>query len=106
MTVRDGCIHQRGHNRGMKADGLKAGLMDEVEAEVDELVKAYEGSGPLTLTQIEDLVLGARQRLGQKLAERLIAQQEQARGAAIPVSAASGKRLHPKGKKTSPSPRG
>jgi hypothetical protein len=90
----------------MKADGLKAELMKEMEAEIDELVKAYEGSGPLTLTQIEDLVLAARQRLGQKMAERMIAQQEQAREAAIPASAASGKRLHPKGIKTSPSPRG
>jgi hypothetical protein len=90
----------------MKADELKAELMKAMEGEIDSVVKAYEASGPLTLTQLEDLVLAARQRMGQHLVERMLAQQEQARAAAIPVSPVTGQRLHPKGQKKPPSRRG
>ena len=61
----------------MEAKQLKAELMKEMEAEIDQLVESYKHSGPLTMTQLEDLLLAARQRMGQKLAERLIALQEQ-----------------------------
>jgi len=59
----------------MEAKQLKAELMKEMEAEIDQLVESYKHSGPLTMTQLEDLLLAARQRI--KLAERLIALQEQ-----------------------------
>jgi hypothetical protein len=85
---------------GMTNDELKAALMKDMEAEIDELVKAHGPSERLTLTEIEDVVLAARQRMGQKLAERMIDMQEQARGAEIPISPVTGKRMHPKGKKT------
>jgi adenosyl cobinamide kinase/adenosyl cobinamide phosphate guanylyltransferase len=86
----------------MTQDEMKAVLMKDMEAEIDELVRAHGPSDKLTLTQIEDLVLEARQRMGQKLAERMIELQEQARGAAIPVSPETGMRMQPKGKKTKP----
>lgn len=79
---------------------LKVTLLQDMEVEIDALVEERQASEPLTLTQIEDMVLAARQRLGQKLAERLIEMQEHARDAAMPVSPVTGKRLHPKGKKT------
>lgn len=79
---------------------LKAALMKDMEVEIEALVQAHEPTERLTLTQIEDVVLTARQRMGQKLAERMIEMQEQARGAEIPISPITGKRMHPKGKKT------
>ena len=79
---------------------LKAALMKDMEVEIEALVQAHEPTERLTLTQIEDVVLTARQRMGQKLTERMIEMQEQARGAQIPISAITGKRMHPKGKKT------
>ena len=84
---------------------LKATLLKDMEAEIDTLVeeRAANGSKSLNLSQIEDMVLEVRQRLGQKLAERLIETQEQARSAEIPISVVTGRRLHPKGKKTKPS---
>ena len=87
----------------MKATELKADLLKEMEAEIDGMLTACERSGPLNMTQIEDLVLAARQRLGQKLTERMLALQEQARAGETPVSPTTGRPLHPKGQKKSPS---
>jgi methanogenic corrinoid protein MtbC1 len=81
----------------MEAKQLKAELMKEMEAEIDQLVESYKHSGPLTMTQLEDLLLAARQRMGQKLAERLIALQEQE--VAAPIKQETGKVLRSKGKK-------
>jgi len=78
---------------------LKAELMKEFEAEVDQLLASCD-RGPLTMTQIEDLVLAARQRVGQKLAEHVLALQEQSHSAGAPVSAETGQRLRAKGKKS------
>jgi len=86
---------------GMEAKQLKAELMKEMEAEIDQLVESYKHSGPLTMTQLEDLLLAARQRMGQKLAERLIALQEQE--VAAPIKQETGKVLRSKGKKKSQS---
>ena len=83
----------------MEAKQLKAELMKEMEAEIDQLVESYKHSGPLTMTQLEDLLLAARQRI--KLAERLIALQEQE--VAAPIKQETGKVLRSKGKKKSQS---
>jgi len=37
---------------GMEAKQLKAELMKEMEAEIDQLVESYKHSGPLTMTQL------------------------------------------------------
>jgi len=84
----------------MTHEELKAALMNDMEAEIEALVQAHGPTERLTLTQIEEVVLVARQRMGQKLAERMIEMQEKGRGAEIPVSRVTGKHMHPKGKKT------
>lgn len=63
------------------------------------MLKAREGGKRLTLTEIEDVVLAARERLGKRLAETLIGEQEEAEVTQTPISAVSGKRLQSKDKK-------
>ena len=57
------------------------------------------GSKQVTFTQIQDEILARREKMGQQMAESVLAHRETMRGAAIPETAASGKRLNPKGKK-------
>lgn len=90
----------------MTNEEMKAALMKALEGSVDELLKAGEGGKGLTLTEIEDMVLVARQEVGQKLTESLINDQQASSEYQTPVSATSGKRLESKGKKTRRSRRG
>jgi len=78
---------------------LKSELMAEIEGEIDRLVEWDEKASRVRLTDIEDEVLAARQRISQMITKRLIERQEEKRERAIPESRSSGKRLHPKGKK-------
>ena len=90
----------------MTNEEMKATMMKVLEGSVDELLKAREGGKRLTLTEIEDMVLEARQEVGQKLTESLINDQQASSMYQTPVSAISGKRLESKGKKTRRSRRG
>ena len=85
---------------------LKTQLMAEIEAEVDALVEWDRVTTDMKLIEIEDVLLAARQRISEKMAQRLIERQEEKRSAAIPENVASAKRLHPKGKKTKSSSHG
>lgn len=84
----------------MAESNLKAQFMADIEREVDGLVEWDRATPDMKLTDIEDVLLAARQRISEKMATRLIERQEQKRAAAIPENQTSGKRLHPKGKKT------
>ncbi len=84
----------------MAQTDLKSELMAEFEAEVDALVEWDRVTAEMTLTDIEEVLLAARQRISTKMAQRLIERQEEKRAAAIPENRTNGRRLHPKGKKT------
>ena len=83
----------------MAQTDLKRELMAELEAEVDALVEWDRVTAEMTLTDIEEVLLAARQRISTKMAQRLIERQEEKRAAAIPENRTNGRRLHPKGKK-------
>lgn len=83
----------------MTHDEMKRAMARMIEVEIEALVEWGSRAEGVTLTDIEDRVLAARQRIGQHMTQRLIEQQEQQRQAEIPVNEASGKRLHPKGAK-------
>lgn len=83
----------------MTDNDLKATLMAEMEAQIDIMLKAREGGKRLTLTQIEDVVLEARQRLGEKMTEQMVSSQERESVTPTPISPETGKRLQNKGKK-------
>lgn len=78
----------------------KARLMASLEQEIEEVLKAREGGRRLTLTEMEDVVLAARQRVGEKLTQTLIQAQEQEEQTAAPISSVSQRALVRKGKKT------
>lgn len=73
--------------------------MAEAEARVNEIVEQRAKGVRLTLTQMEDLILEVRQKLGERMIELLVQQQESQDSSARPRSAISGKPLHSKGKK-------
>jgi uncharacterized protein with PIN domain len=55
---------------------LKAKFMEEAEALFDQLMAWDDQTPEPNLTQIEDIVLELRQRLGEQMAQALIARQE------------------------------
>lgn len=100
-----GAFAERGENKGMEAQKAKwkAEIMKEVEAEVDALMAWDASKGRvLTVAEMEERLLGIRQSLGERLMEKLMAYQGEKQEAVevAPMSAASGKRLQNKGKKT------
>jgi len=80
-----------------KRDEMKAKLMAEVEAMLDEALA--KGEGPLTIDEIEELTLSTRDQMAQSLLGSLVEQQGEQDIAALPSCPSCGKRMHPKGKK-------
>ena len=79
---------------------LKAKIMNDVEAELDGMLKWDEATGRvLTLHEMEERVLEIRQRVGERVIKELLEYQASKLKEEAPVSAVSGKRLHNKGKK-------
>jgi hypothetical protein len=97
---------EKGENGGMdtRQNELKATLMKDAEAEIDGMLKWDEATGRvLTVQEMEDRLLEIRQRLGERLMERLLEYQTSKEQGVAPVSEENGKRLQNKGKKTTKS---
>lgn len=54
----------------------KRELMAQAEAMIDELLDWEEGAAAPTLSQIEDVILKLRQQMGQRMAEKVLQDQE------------------------------
>jgi uncharacterized protein with PIN domain len=74
-------------------------LMAEAEAMIEEyLAWSAENKAP-TMSEIEEMVLGLRQKLGQRMAEELLANQETSQPVDAPRCPGCGEAMVDKGKK-------
>lgn len=80
-----------------KREQLKTKLMVELEGMVEEALS--QGEAPLTLEEIEDLALTARDQMAQSLTGSLAQQQSDNTKAELPSCPDCGQAMRPKGKK-------
>jgi hypothetical protein len=73
--------------------------MAEAEAAIDELLEWHEETAAPTLTAIEGVVLKLRQRLGERMTELVVEEQEAVRPVPGPVCQTCGREMHYKGMK-------
>lgn len=78
-----------------KREQMKAKLMAEVEAMVEEALA--RGEDELTLAEIEDSALSARDQLAQSLTGSLVEQQAETGEAELPSCPDCGQPMRPKG---------
>jgi hypothetical protein len=76
---------------------LKAEMLAEAEAVIDELLNWHEGSEAPTLDEIEDVILRLRKRYGERIAGTVIGDQEAVRPVPGPACATCGVEMHYKG---------
>jgi hypothetical protein len=80
-----------------KREKMKAALM--AEEVIDELLNWHEGAEAPTLTQIEDIVLKLRKRMGERMVESVVEDQEAVRPVPGPSCPSCGREMHYKGMK-------
>jgi hypothetical protein len=83
------------HTRKQK----EALLLAEAQSVIDEFLNWEENTDKPNLTQIEDIVLRLRERLGQRMADVAIGDQDAKQPAAAPTCATCGATLRYKGQK-------
>ncbi len=82
---------------------MREELLRAVEAEIDQLLNWEDNTAEVTITDIEDQVLAARQRISAHITGVLVQRRAERADLARPSPTnADGKRLHYKGKKTEP----
>ena len=80
-------------------DQMKAELLAEAEVAIDELLDWSEGMPAPTLMELEEAVLELRKRLGRRMAEIVLREQEAARPVPGPRCPTCGREMRYKGMK-------
>lgn len=79
---------------------IKAELLAEAEAKIDELLEWDENSPSPTMTEIEDIVLRLRREFGQRMAEAVVNNQESAQSGPGPTCPECGREMRLKGQRS------
>ena len=80
-------------------DELKAELLAAAEEMIDELLEWHERTEAPTLTEIEDAILDLRKRLGDRMEQVVIEDQEATHPVPGPACPMCGREMHYKGMK-------
>jgi len=83
-----------------RRDELRAALLADAEEVIDELLDWHEGTEAPTLAEIEEVILGLRKQLGERMAQVVIEDQEAVHPVVGPVCATCGREMHYKGQKS------
>jgi hypothetical protein len=83
--------------RGAREE-MRAALLAEAEAAIEELLEQVEGEEP-TLTELEEIILELRKRLGQRMGRVIIERQEATRPVERPTCLTCGQEMSYKGMK-------
>lgn len=73
---------------------LKSELQVEAEHLIDELLNWADEAGAPTLTEIEEVILKLRQRLGERMAKAVLDEQEATRPVPGPACPECGREMH------------
>jgi len=77
-----------------RRDELRAALLADAEEVIDELLDWHEGTEAPTLAEIEEVILGLRKQLGERMAQVVIEDQEAVHPVVGPVCATCGREMH------------
>ena len=81
-------------------EGQRKALLAEAEAMIEEYL-AWSGANEApTMSEIEEMVLGLREKMGQRMAEEVLANQEATQPAEAPRCRECGEPMADKGKKS------
>ena len=84
---------------GLTDEELKARMLAEAEGAIEKLLAHKKGAGEITLTEIEQLVLAARQEVGEGLTTVLVEESATAGQVPGPWCTECGREMHYKGLK-------
>jgi len=84
---------------GNPDEELKAQMMAETEAVLEQLLRCKKPSEDITLREIEELVIEARQEIAKRLAQILVDASTEQQAAPGPNCAACGREMHYKGER-------
>ncbi len=80
-------------------EGRKESLLHEAEMIIDELLSWEEGHQRPTLSELEQVILQLREKLGQRMVEIVLQGQEANRPVPGPLCPCCGREMHYKGQK-------
>ena len=83
----------------MKKIEIGEAMMKAAQEEIEKILAWDESHSEIRFSQMEDQILAARKKIGERMLEEWITLRESERNAEIPENKTTGKRLHPKGQK-------
>lgn len=81
----------------MKKLEIREAMMKAAQEEIERILAWNESQAEIRFSEMEDQILAARKKIGERMLEEWINLRESERNAEIPENKRTGKRMHPKG---------